>query len=56
MERHELSSKDSPIGHTCDFSLEETSPGYLSGAYVCKQCGKTTTRKQFSESPNTSPG
>jgi hypothetical protein len=50
MERQELSSKDSPIGHICNFSLEETSPGYLSGAYVCKQCGKTTTRKQFSES------
>ena len=42
-------AKDSPIDHTCNFILEETSPGYLSGAYVCKQCGNTITQKQFLE-------
>lgn len=47
METNETSSKDSPVNHTCDFSLEVTSSGYLSGAYICNQCGKTATREQF---------
>lgn len=55
METNERSSKDAPLDHTCSFSLQETSPGYLSGAYVCKQCGYTTTREQFLQNHTPSP-
>jgi hypothetical protein len=54
MDTNEKMSEDSPVDHQCDFSLQETSSGYLSGAYVCKQCGNTVTQEQFLESPTPS--
>ena len=55
METNERTSEDSPVDHKCNFSLQETSSGYLSGAYVCKQCGNTATREQFLQSHTPSP-
>lgn len=41
--RHVVAGKQSvskSTTHTCEYNLEETEQGYLTGSYVCTLCGR----------------